>query len=85
MKNICTSVAKHPKTLLWWEKVEWPQEPRLQARRQRQGKTRATTKQPENQVDNQNVSDLGPYRALGLYQRLNHYTIMHTARDKTEK
>jgi hypothetical protein len=32
--------------VLWWEKVEWLQEPRLQGKGTRQGGVRATTKQP---------------------------------------
>jgi hypothetical protein len=37
-------VEERLKVILWWEKVEWLQEPRLQGKETRQGRVRAAIK-----------------------------------------
>jgi predicted ATPase len=56
------------------EKVEWLQEPRLQGKESRQGRVRATAKQPNNQTDNAYMSNEGLNLSLSFYRIYNHYT-----------
>ena len=50
---------------------------RLQGKESRQGRVRATAKQPNNQTDNAYMSNEGLNLSLSFYRIYNHYTRTH--------